>query len=62
VSTIVIQDLSLAGIEILASDESYLDNLTETELNIYGGLVYSPQLEQELSLRPTALSFCIQMP
>ncbi|MBW4619993.1 MAG: hypothetical protein KME17_11640 [Cyanosarcina radialis HA8281-LM2] len=56
-STIVIKDLSLAGFEILIGEESYLDTLTETELNIAGGLVYSPYLEQLLSLRPTALTF-----
>jgi hypothetical protein len=61
-STIAIEDLSPAGLKILSGNESYLDNLTETELNIYGGLIYSPQLEQQLSLRPTALSFCAEMP
>jgi hypothetical protein len=59
-SSIAIDDLSPAGFEVLISDESYFDILTESELNISGGLIYSPGLEQELSLRVTALSFCIQ--
>lgn len=60
-STIVITDLCPDGFEILVSDESYLDTLTEPELNIYGGLITSPQRERELSLTPTALSFLAQL-
>lgn len=56
-SAIAIEDLNC--LDIFLDGESYLGDLTETELNLRGGLVYSPYLEQQLSLRPTALSLCI---
>lgn len=59
-SSIIIADLSPAGSEVLVSDESYLDTLGEVEMNIVGGLIYSPALEQMLSLRPTALSWFVE--
>lgn len=59
-SSIIIADLSPAGSEILVSDESYLDTLGEVEMNIIGGLIYSPELEKALSLIPTKLSLCVE--
>nr|AVH79539.1 hypothetical protein [Synechocystis sp. PCC 9413] len=56
-SAIAIEDLNY--LDIFLDGESYLGDLTETELNLRGGLVYSPYLEQQLSLRPTALTLCI---
>jgi hypothetical protein len=58
-SSIAIKDLCPTGFEVLVTDESYFDTLTESELNLSGGLIYSPYLEQQLSLRQTALSFCL---
>jgi hypothetical protein len=60
-SSIIIADLSPAGSEILVSDESYLDTLGEVEMNIVGGLIYSPELEKALSLIPTKLSLCVEL-
>lgn len=60
-SSIIIVDLFPAGSEILVSEESYLDTLGEVEMNIVGGLIYSPELEKALSLIPTKLSLCVEL-
>ena len=58
-AVIKIDNLSVPGTELFADDETYLDRLTDAELNIQGGLITSPQKEREQTLPPTSLSFAV---